>query len=340
MALSSGAKAYELTGDEKYLRAIRNAWTMIAETQQYASGAWAPKETFVQPHAGELAASLTATHDHFETPCCFYAHARLARYLTPFTGDARYGDGLERVLLNTILGALDPDDDGGYFYYSDYHCGGPQSLLPAQVALLRRNPAPVRGGLSPQPLFPRFRRHLREPLRRERGALASQSRGGETHAEHAYPGIGAHRISRGPGNARGIRHPSANPGVAGPPGAALGQRQGHFRGCGPGTFATLRRRWRKGDTVDLNLPFSFRAVPVDDRSPGIVAVMRGPVMLTAVNPPERLAATPAALAGMRPVPGKPLEFDCDSAAGPVRMRPFFQVEREPYSTYFHRTGEA
>ena len=121
IALSSGAKAYEVLGDEKYLRAIRNAWDMIEQTQQYASGAWAADELFVQPRSGQLAATLTASHNHFETPCCFYAQAKLARYLTAFTGDSKYGDGLERVLLNTILGALDPDDDGGYFYYSDYH---------------------------------------------------------------------------------------------------------------------------------------------------------------------------------------------------------------------------
>ena len=120
IALSSGAKAYEVLGDEKYLRAIRNAWDMIEQTQQYASGAWAADEMFVKPRSGELAATLTKTHNHFETPCCFYAHAKLARYLTSFTGEAKYGDGLERVLFNTILGALDPDDDGGYFYYSDY----------------------------------------------------------------------------------------------------------------------------------------------------------------------------------------------------------------------------
>src|SRR5262249_34465645 len=123
IALSSGAKAYEVLGDEKYLRAIRNAWDMLEQTQQFASGAWAPQEMFVRPGSGELGASLTATRDHFETPCCFYAQAKLARYLTSFTGEARYGDGLERVLLNTILGALDPDDDGGYYYYADYQAG-------------------------------------------------------------------------------------------------------------------------------------------------------------------------------------------------------------------------
>src|SRR5262249_3148563 len=71
IALSSGAKAYEVLGDPKYLRALRNAWDMIEQTQQYASGAWAPKETFVRPKSGELAGSLTTTRDHFETPCCF-----------------------------------------------------------------------------------------------------------------------------------------------------------------------------------------------------------------------------------------------------------------------------
>jgi uncharacterized protein len=78
MALSSGAQAYEVLGDERYLRATRNAWEMLEQTQQFASGGWAPQETFVHPHSGGLGASLTATRDHFETPCCFYAHAKLA----------------------------------------------------------------------------------------------------------------------------------------------------------------------------------------------------------------------------------------------------------------------
>jgi DUF1680 family protein len=123
IALSSAAKAYEVLGDPKYLRAIRNAWEMIEQTQQYASGAWAADEMFVRPRSGELAATLTRTRNHFETPCCFYAYAKLARYLSCFTASATYGDGLERALFNTILGALQPDDDGGYFYYSDYQAG-------------------------------------------------------------------------------------------------------------------------------------------------------------------------------------------------------------------------
>ena len=60
-------------------------------------------------------------------------------------------------------------------------------------------------------------------------------------------------------------------------------------------------------------------------------------MLTAVDPPVELRASRSALGGMEAVPQKPLEFDCVTAAGKVRMRPFYQVRREIYSTYFERT---
>ena len=42
------------------------------------------------------------------------------------------------------------------------------------------------------------------------------------------------------------------------------------------------------------------------------------------------------MAAMEPVTGKPLEFDCQTAAGKVRMRPFYRVQHETYSTYFRR----
>jgi DUF1680 family protein len=105
-----------------------------------------------------------------------------------------------------------------------------------------------------------------------------------------------------------------------------------------GTFATLTRRWRKGDTIELRLPFSFRAVAIEDSAPDTVAAMCGPVMITAIDPPEELAVSASALRAMQPVPGTPLEFDCRTAAGNVRMRPFYRVQGETYSTYFHRTG--
>ena len=99
----------------------------------------------------------------------------------------------------------------------------------------------------------------------------------------------------------------------------------------------MTRRWRKGDTVELELPFPSRTVPIEERVPDLMASMRGPVMLAAIDPPDELAASAAALAQMELVSGKPLEFDCTTATGKVRMRPFYRVQREPYSIYFRRT---
>ena len=62
-----------------------------------------------------------------------------------------------------------------------------------------------------------------------------------------------------------------------------------------GTFAVLNRRWRKGDTVALRLPFPSRTVAIEERAPDLVAAMRGPVMLAAVDPPDELAASGRAL---------------------------------------------
>ena len=100
-----------------------------------------------------------------------------------------------------------------------------------------------------------------------------------------------------------------------------------------GTFARIYRKWQRGDVVTLHLPFSFRTIPIDSRHPGLVAVMHGPVMLSAIDAPPGLAATGAALHGMEPVAGKPLHFDCQTLSSKVRFQPFYQVTGELYSTY-------
>ncbi len=121
--LASAAKAYEVSGDEKYFTAIENAWRFLTTTQMYASGGWGPNERFIAPGQGKLAESIAGTHDHFETPCGSYATVNLDRYLLRFTGDGKYGDNMERVLLNGMLAALPMQPDGRTFYYSDYRSG-------------------------------------------------------------------------------------------------------------------------------------------------------------------------------------------------------------------------
>jgi DUF1680 family protein len=337
IALSSAAKAYEVLGDEKYLRAIRNAWDMIEQTQQYASGAWAADEMFVQPRSGQLASTLTSTHNHFETPCCFYAHAKLARYLTGFTGEAKYGDGLERVLFNTILGSLEPDEDGGYFYYSDYQAKARKSYY--------KQKWPCCAGTLLQSVadFP-----LNFYFEDGRGVYVNLYGGSELRwkvngvavklaQKTAYPEAEQIQFRVEPEEPVEFSLRLRIPGwLEKPASIAVNGKAARVK-AERGSLAVLTRQWRKGDTVDLELPFSSRTVAIEERAPDTVAAMRGPVMLVAVDPPDELAAPASALEQMEPAAGRALEFDCLTAAGKVRMKPFYRVQREPYSTYFRRT---
>jgi DUF1680 family protein len=337
IALCSGAKAYEVLGDEKYLRAIRNAWEMIEQTQQYASGAWAANEEFVRPRSGELAATLTATRNHFETPCCFYAHAKLARYLMSFTGDARYGDGLERVLINTILGALDPDDDGGYFYYSDYQARAKKSFYkskwPCCAGTLLQSVADF-------PLNLYFHDSLGVYVNLYAGSELRWNVKGSAVSlaqKTAYPESERVEIRVDPESPVEFSVRLRIPGWLDRPARIAVNGKAAAVRAERGSFATLARRWRKGDVIELELPFSSRTVPIEESARNTVAAMRGPVMLTAIDPPENLAATRAALLNMDPVAGQPLEFNCRTAAATVRMRPFYRIRGETYSTYFRQT---
>ena len=49
---------------------------------------------------------------------------KLTRYLLRATRDGKYGDSMERVMLNTVLGALPLKPDGSSFYHSDYNFEG------------------------------------------------------------------------------------------------------------------------------------------------------------------------------------------------------------------------
>lgn len=337
IALSSAARAYEVLGESKYLDAIRNAWDMIEQTQQFASGGWGPKEAFVAPHEGKLGESLTATRDHFETPCGCYAHTKLARYLLRFTGESRYGDGLERIVYNALLASKDPGGDGEYFYYSDYQssarkgyykrkwpcCSGTllQSVADYVLDIYFNSGASIYVSLYTSS-------EVRWAANGVPVTLSQETR---------YPGDGQIqfrvRVPAATEFALNLRIPgwlesSAKISINGKSADVPAAR---------GTFAEIKRRWRDGDTAQLTLPLGFRAEPVDDQHPERVALMRGPQMLVAVNPAGDLQDKPLALPGKpQPIPHKPSAFTIGAQGAAVEMIPFHEVRDETYTTYLRK----
>ncbi len=335
-ALSSAARAYLVLGDVKYLEAIRNAWDMIEQTQQFASGGWGPNETFVEPNRGKLGESLTGTHAHFETPCGAYAHFKLARYLLRFTGEARYGDGLERVLYNTVLGAKDPSGDGHFFYYSDYHsfaekryhpdkwpcCSGtlPQVVADYLVSAYFRSADGIYVNLFvPSEVKWKFQER---PVKLVQSTSYPDSESTEIRFELAAPAEFTLYV-RIPGWLQSPALLSIN----GTRLSVPAERR---------TFAAIRRLWRNNDSVQIDLPFSFRTEPIDGHHPSTVAVMRGPLMLVALDPQLRLGSNSLdSRQGLRPVPYASQTFEMPVPSS-LRFMPFYAVRDQSYTTYLER----
>ncbi len=135
-SFNSAAMAYKITGEKYYLETIENAYQFLENTQLFATGGYGPEERLIVPDGlpetllpvkdGDLNSDLVF---HFETACGSWAGFKLARYLQSFTGKARYGDWIERLIYNGI-GAQPPMNEHGMIMYgSHYHmCGARKTL--------------------------------------------------------------------------------------------------------------------------------------------------------------------------------------------------------------------
>jgi DUF1680 family protein len=308
---------------------------MIEKTQSFASGGWAPDETFVVPNKGLLGESLPKTHAHFETPCGSYAHFKLARYLLRFTGEARYGDGLERVLYNTILGVKDPQGDGHVFYYSDYH--------PSTQKAYMHDKWPCCSGTTPQVVADYA---ISTYLRSEDGIFVNLFTPSEVSWK--VQGVPAKLIQT-------TTYPESDSSelrveVAAPceftiyvriPGWLRSPAQLAVNGkaisvaAESRTFAAIHRRWQTNDTVQIHLPFSFWVQPIDEQHPNTVALMRGPLMLVALDPPlelprKSITTSPEEL---KETAYSPLTFEMSRAPEKLLFVPFYRIRDEVYTTY-------
>lgn len=130
-SLSSAFETYRVTGISKYFQALKNAWQFLTSTQTFPTGGWGPDEHFVGSDSARLEKSLQNTTHHFETPCGSYANVNFSRGLLGLTGESKFADNIEKVLLNGMLASLPMRPDGKTFYYSDYSAGTKKDYFPA-----------------------------------------------------------------------------------------------------------------------------------------------------------------------------------------------------------------
>ena len=217
-----------------------------------------PDERLRAPGSADLAASLSNTHASFETPCGAYAHFKLTRYLLRVTRDSQYGDSMERVMYNTILGAKPLQLDGR------------TSTTPTTTSTARRptSRSPGRAARG------RCRRSLPTTASTRTCASASgvyvnlyiPSKLQWTHQgaqlslvqTTSYP-LASDLAVRAPHVATDGALAVVQDSRLGRWSDARGQRQAVETAPVPGRFATVRRTWQSGDRVELVLPMKTRS---------------------------------------------------------------------------------
>jgi DUF1680 family protein len=327
-ALSSAMQAYLTDNSQKHLRAASNAFDIITTNQSFATGGWGPNESFIASDSDELYASLTGTHRGFETPCGSYAHFKLTRYLLRVTRDGRYGDSMERVFYNTVLGAKKLEPDGHAFYYSDYHFSATKSYFP--------DAWPCCSGTLPQVtadyrLLPYFHDstglfvnlYLPSTLQwtHSDGTQIKLTQSGDYPLE---PRVNMRlSLSRPSDFALRLRIPAWSTSritVNGKPIPSAIQSG----------FATLKRKWQEGDRIELDLSLPLRLEAINSRHRETVALMRGPLVLFAMG--DNPTITRQQLLAAKRIPQQNA-WTTETGSGPLHLRPFTEIHDEPYSTY-------
>jgi uncharacterized protein len=100
----------------------------------------------------------------------------------------------------------------------------------------------------------------------------------------------------------------------------------------PGTFAAIKRTWKDGDRIELELPMRIRLEPVDANHQ-LMALLHGPLVLFAVADVQPTFETNGLLQAKATNNGKGDWIARSIDGTEITMRPFMNIDKENYSTY-------
>jgi DUF1680 family protein len=254
------------------------------------------------------------------------------------TGDSRYGDSMERVLYNTILGATPLKEDGSSFYYSDYN---------NQFAKkgYHRDKWPCCSGTFPQitadyGISSYFYDaegiyvNLYVPSRvtwMQGGARVSLTQ------KTNYPYHPSTQIEVSVDESSSFPVFLRIPAWAGPGTAVAVNGKRVLAGPKPGEFARVDGNWKNGDRIEVEFDMPNALEAVDPQHPDVMALVHGPLALFSVG------AIPASI-GKRDlltasqIAAGSTDWQTNTAAGTVTMRPFAAIQDEIYRLYHKVEG--
>jgi len=349
------AREYELTGDRRYRDVAAFFWDRVAHHRSFAFGGNSDGEAFF-PEAE------TSRHLGAEGPetCNTYNMLKLTRHVFSWSPSAESMDFYERALFNHILGSQDPKT-GMVIYYCPLKPGAFKTFsTPTESFWCCVGTGMENHGKYNDTIYFHDDSSLYVNLFIP-SELTWREKGIKVRQLTKYPEQNSTSLAISADTpvrlAIKVRYPSwASSGMTV---LVNGQRQA-IAGK-PGSYVSIDRQWRSGDTVQMQLPMSLHMEALPD-DPHIQALMYGPIVLagdlgteglsglkrygpsapplgrvSSIEVPTFVADSAAdVLARVKPVSGKPLTFQTTGLGKPndVTLIPLYKTFEPRYTVYW------
>lgn len=350
------AREYELTGETRYRDIATFLWRRVALFRSYANGGHSDGEAFFPPEefSRHLGASSSET-------CNTYNMLKLTRHLFAWSPATETMDFYERGLYNHILASQDPAT-GMMIYYCPLRPGAFRTYSTPDASFW----CCVGTGLENHAkygdtIYSHDDRSLYVNLFIP-SELTWAAKGLVVRQETRFPDEETTRLRFTAGKPVRLALKVRAPGWATPGLAVTVNGRPVATPATAGTYVTIDRTWRSGDTVEIRLPMSLRieTLPGD---PTLVALLYGPILLAGdlgkeglddtrrygpSAPPLARLKTPTIpalvvegdrlLSAVKPVPGSPLTFRTEGIGRPhdVTLIPFYKAFDVRYTVYWKR----
>lgn len=342
------ARAYEVTGDERWRRIVEAYWRCaVTDRGGYCTGGQTNGEVWTAPFA--LSARLG---DRTQEHCTVYNLIRLADYLLRWTGKSEYADYIERNLHNGILAQQHPQT-GLVAYFLPLRAGSRKvwgsatndfwcchgslvqaHTLPGSLIYFADGEGPVVSQYIPSEWKTGWRGtevKITQQFNARNGRLPD---GGDTRRPVAWSldfTVGAARPTE---FVLKLRRPSW---LAGPAKLTL---NGAVLNVKPtGGYWHIHRTWHE-DKLQVELPKALWTCPLPDE-PGTMAFMDGPVVLAGLCADARCLHGDASQPASILMPDNEREFGfwqpgyrTRNEVSGVRFVPLHEVTTDPYTVYF------
>ena len=335
------ARRYELTGDEKDMIGAANFWDMMVHHHSYVTGGNGNHEYLGEPDKlnDQLSDNTTET-------CNVYNMLKLSEHLFEWNADPVVMDFYERALFNHIRSSQHPES-GRVIYNLSIDMGGHK---------VYQNPywftCCVGSGMETHSKYGKnIWYHNQEELYLVQfiaSELDWKEKGLKIIQKTSYPESDKIILEFACAEPVKLDLKIRYPGWAQKGITVLVKGKSRNIKQEPGSFVSINRKWKTGDSVEISIPFSLRIETMPD-NPGRIAIFNGPVVLAGdLGPvPDPESSDPLYVPVLMtrdtdpsnwliPVEGKTNTFHLTEVAFPreVELKPFYRTHDRHYTIFW------